>query len=175
MRGIIYKVTSPSGRIYIGKTEMSLDARKYHHFVVAKNGSSLLFSRAIRKYGSSLSWEIIDTAENSDDLSKLEINWIKYYKAFGSGYNLTLGGEGYRIHKTKEDYEKAKIRYKIRQKEKQDIYRKTPEYKEKRKVFDKKYNKSLKRKVWFKEYRNIPEHKEKHKILRKKYYERMKK
>lgn len=120
MIGIIYKVTSPSGKVYIGKTTRGIEARKAQHLACSFRGSTFLFSKAIRKYGELLVWELIDTAETSEELSLLEISWIKYYHSFSNGYNLTMGGEGARKYATvEESKEIAKAQMKA--------YRKTPE------------------------------------------------
>ena len=108
MEGTIYKVTSPSGKIYIGKTTKKLEIRKKQHFVTAKLGSDTKFSNAIRKYGELLIWEIIDNSDNKDNLSLLEISWIKYYNSYKSGYNSTLGGDGSSKYDNIEDAIKAR-------------------------------------------------------------------
>lgn len=91
---IIYKVTNLiDGKIYIGKTEKTLEQRKSRHLYQVNNKQyNSIFHSAIRKYGQeNFIWEIIDNC--------LFIELEKFYiKKFNSkapnGYNLTDGGEG---------------------------------------------------------------------------------
>ena len=95
--GIIYKVVSPSGRIYIGQTIKSLTKRKTGHRNDAfdKNRNyNTKFSRAIRKYGDKLKWEILYDNIPWRYLNNMEIITIGWYNSYKSGYNSTLGGEG---------------------------------------------------------------------------------
>jgi hypothetical protein len=50
---------------------------------------------AIRKYGwDNFDADIIDNAENIEELNQKEIYWIKYYKSISpNGYNLEIGGK----------------------------------------------------------------------------------
>ena len=110
--GIIYKATFPNGKVYIGQTSKTLNARKTGHLndLVRDNCA---FHRAIHKHGiDNVSWETIDIASSIDELNAKEVYWIDYYKSYihcknSMGYNLTTGGgggSGY-IH-TKEAREK---------------------------------------------------------------------
>jgi hypothetical protein len=171
---IIYKVTSPSGKIYIGKTERGLERRKAHHLYIAKLGSKLLFSNAVRKYGELLKWEIIDTANTSEELALLEISWIKYYSSYGSGYNLTIGGDGAGKYNTREEAEKARKssfkKYSQTEKYKKikRDYSQTEESKKRRKDYFAKYNKSPKRKEYFSKYYRTQEYRDKKNASRRK-------
>ena len=142
---IIYKVTSPSGKVYIGKTVKGLHYRKAQHLKTANNGSGLLFSKAIRKYGDSLIWEVIDTANTSEELSLLEVIWIKYYNSFGGGYNLTVGGDGRSMYETEEEVQQArkssfkKYTQTPKYKELKKSYRQSDEYKKSKGEYLKKY------------------------------------
>lgn len=92
---IIYKVTFPNSKCYIGLTKNTLERRKYNHYNRMYNGSTLHFHHALRKYEGSEVWEIIDTAANYEELKLLEIKYIEHYNSFHKGYNLTLGGDGF--------------------------------------------------------------------------------
>jgi group I intron endonuclease len=93
--GIVYKATSPSGKVYIGITITSVKERKRLHIKEANNGSLFPFHAAIRKYGShNILWEVIDTATTWESLCELEIEFIEKYNSKNKGYNMTLGGEG---------------------------------------------------------------------------------
>lgn len=90
---IIYKVTSPSNKIYIGLSTTSLEIRKSNHLRSAKK-SKLPFHRALNKYKDAMIWEIIDTASTIEELKQKEIYYINKYDSFKNGYNRTMGGEG---------------------------------------------------------------------------------
>lgn len=91
---LIYKATSPSGKVYIGMTTASLEKRKKEHIRFATRYETP-FSKAILKYGiENISWEIIDTAETLDQLKEKEKFYIQKFDSFNNGYNCTLGGEG---------------------------------------------------------------------------------
>lgn len=97
MYGIIYKATNiKNDKIYIGQTTQSLEQRIYMHYYRAKHSLEIThthFINAIRKYGEdSFQWEIIDEAENADELNQKEIKWIEFYNSVNNGYNIQKGG-----------------------------------------------------------------------------------
>lgn len=96
--GVIYKYTSPSGKVYIGQTTNELHRRrtwfctKYRYA-----GASINSARA--KYGpENFKYEVLhkqefDTFEEAERvLDKLEIEFIKKYDSLRNGYNNTTGG-----------------------------------------------------------------------------------
>lgn len=95
---LIYKITFPNGKVYIGQTIHSLKKRKAQHLGKLKNPKKSALHNAINLYGKeNITWDIIDTASNKEDLNTKEIYWIKVYNSIpetegGWGYNLTLGG-----------------------------------------------------------------------------------
>ena len=98
---IIYKIKFPNCKFYIGKTIFDLEHRKRQHKSdMKRDKDNKAVYNAIKKYGwDNLEWEVIDKAENEDDLSQKEIYWINHYNTFvhaenSMGYNMTLGGEG---------------------------------------------------------------------------------
>lgn len=116
--GYIYKITSPSNKIYIGKTT-NLKAR-YSAYKNNKTKSQNKIYNSILKYGwEKHTFEVLDvvyTEENSKTkLSDLEIYYIKFYNSFVNGLNLSSGGEGvgkgiiphnkgiYGVYKVKEE------------------------------------------------------------------------
>lgn len=102
---IIYKATSPSGKIYIGQTIQELKNRIKSHKSYAKNGSNTYFYRAVRKYGfENFKWEIIDKANTQNELNKKEVYWIEQYK--NNLYNTQEGGR--RNKKTTKGYKHTK-------------------------------------------------------------------
>ena len=91
--GLIYRITSPSGKSYIGQTTQDFDERmKQHQNLKGCNA----IHNAIKKYGFH-NMEVSILARNMTEyqLNKEEINLIKIYNTLSPhGYNLTTGGEG---------------------------------------------------------------------------------
>lgn len=107
MEGHIYKIESPSGRIYIGRSiEVNKRLSRYRR-LDCKNQPKIYNS--ILYYG----WEnhkvdIIDFLEDQDDfnnkLNRLEMFWIKFYNSNSrSNLNLTSGGQGYPMSQRSKD------------------------------------------------------------------------
>jgi len=94
LMGLIYKVESPSGNVYIGLTSLTLEERKKEHGYQVNVGSNTAIHRAMRKYKDLLKWEILTHEDDYEQLKELEISYIKKFNSFKKGYNLTLGGEG---------------------------------------------------------------------------------
>ncbi len=93
--GIIYKITNElNGKVYIGQTIQTLEARKKQHERDCPHRDYLIY-RAFRKHGiEHFLYEKIDEAQNLEELNEKEIYWIDHYEAFGDGgYNMTSGGE----------------------------------------------------------------------------------
>jgi group I intron endonuclease len=94
--GVIYKITSPSGRYYIGKT-INLNGR-LNNYKNHNNKEQRIIYNSILKYG----WEnhVFEILGEFDVnvLSEMEIKFIEKYNSFQgknpNGMNLTLGGEG---------------------------------------------------------------------------------
>jgi len=94
----IYKITSPSGKIYIGQSE-NVKYRIRKHIYESKT-SNLPIHNAINKYGlDNLDIECIFkcdekfSKETVKVLNDMEKYYIKFYNSFYSGYNLTKGGD----------------------------------------------------------------------------------
>lgn len=102
---IVYKATSPSGRIYIGITGESLNTRIHKHFYQAKR-TKTKFAKCILKYGKNITWQIIKTNLSQKLAIKYEIYYIKKYNTYKDGYNSTLGGEGAFGYKWDKDIHK---------------------------------------------------------------------
>lgn len=109
--GLIYKYTSPSGKVYIGQT-IQEKRRKVAHKNNAKNGVQGYFYNAIRKYGfENFSYDVLIRIQSEDRhkvftlLDALERHYIKLYDSRNpnKGYNITEGGEGSKgFHHTEE-------------------------------------------------------------------------
>lgn len=104
--GVIYKATSPSGKVYIGQTTRGLSHRINSHrhtfakFLKAEKTaytSNRFLMNAFNKYGfEAFTWEVIDKASSQEELDALEIKYIAEYKATDKrfGYNMRIGGQG---------------------------------------------------------------------------------
>lgn len=105
--GVIYKITSPSGKLYVGKT---YDLRKRinaYKCDIKKGRKDIKLHNSLRKYG----WDahVLEVIEEINDelLNEREIYWIAELKTYcyeyPDGLNMTKGGEGQRstwMHKT---------------------------------------------------------------------------
>lgn len=91
---IVYKVTSPSNKIYIGLSKRSLKQRRWWHYYEAnKKQTKYKFHRAIRKYKEELVWEVLKTGLSKELACKYEMYFIKTLNTYCNGYNSTLGGQ----------------------------------------------------------------------------------
>lgn len=92
--GVIYKLTSPSGKSYIGQTRNPFDIRWKQHIRDANYNSILPIHVAIRKYGpENFVNQILEEVPN-EELNNKEQYYIQKYNTYNNGYNCTLGGEG---------------------------------------------------------------------------------
>lgn len=95
---IIYKATSPSGKIYIGKTVGDIKKRiREHNWYATNRHKEWAFSRAIRKYGiENIKFEVEAVVFGAEAASIKEAQTIQQYKSNDSnlGYNETGGREG---------------------------------------------------------------------------------
>lgn len=95
--GIVYKSTNNiNNKSYIGQTVCKFGVRKLQHINDSKAGrDNTYFHNAIRKYGSdNFEWEILGYCYSKKELDSREKWFIKKYKTFQNGYNLTAGGGG---------------------------------------------------------------------------------
>lgn len=91
----IYKITNLiNGKIYIGKTNNTIESRFKKHCLDSLKYKERPLYRAFNKYGiKNFSVEEIEKCSTSDS-SDREIYWIEYYGSFKYGYNATRGGDG---------------------------------------------------------------------------------
>lgn len=93
----IYQIVNKiNGKIYVGKTEHSIEKRFKEHCSDAFRPSmeKRPLYRAMQKYGiENFSIELI---EETDQPEVREIYWIEQLSSFKNGYNATLGGDGTR-------------------------------------------------------------------------------
>lgn len=114
----IYKITNDiNGKLYIGKTEFSIQKRFQEHCKDAfrkRNEKRPLYD-AIQKYG--IEHFHIDLIEETSQPEEREIYWIEQYGSFKNGYNATLGGDGKRY----ADYDLIYALWKNENKSRQEI------------------------------------------------------
>lgn len=92
LKYIVYKHTSPSGKVYIGITKNSPDYRWKHGDGYK---TQKIFARAIKKYGwNNFLHEILFENLSHDEACKKEIELINFYKLQKLSYNQTDGGDG---------------------------------------------------------------------------------
>lgn len=86
---IIYALTSPTGRIYIGQTVVDLPTRWSQHVYCAKSGHRSKLYTSMQKYAPEL-WtrEVVARCSGQEQLDATEVMFIK---AFGD-LNLKSGG-----------------------------------------------------------------------------------
>ena len=92
----IYKLTSPSNKIYIGQTINFKNRMGKYKNVNCKNQTKIY--NAIKKYGfDSFKVEVLIEVESKEYLDKLEKFFIKFYNSFENGYKCNTGGKFYKI------------------------------------------------------------------------------
>lgn len=98
MKKYIYKITSPSKKIYIGQATVSFEKKKesYRKAELYNKGNRKIVN-AIKKYTwSEMIFEVIEENDkwSKEELNKREIFWIEYFDSINTGYNMTKGGDG---------------------------------------------------------------------------------
>ena len=96
----IYKHTAPNGKVYLGQTKQTIEARWENGNGYSSYGQiESVFYRAIKKYGwENFTHEILEeNILSQDDANQKEIYWIEYYRSYVgfsdcNGYNMTKGG-----------------------------------------------------------------------------------
>ena len=99
----IYQIINDiNNKVYVGKTETSLEKRFKEHcadaFTRQKEHRPLY--AAMRKYGTSHFH--IELIEETSEPNEREIYWIKEKDSYSNGYNATLGGDGLKLVDNKE-------------------------------------------------------------------------
>ena len=91
----IYKIINDiNDKIYIGKTEFSIEKRFQEHCKDSKkrNKEKRPLYNAMNKYG--IEHFHVELVEETDKPEEREIYWIKQFNSYHNGYNATLGGDG---------------------------------------------------------------------------------
>lgn len=94
MNYIVYKVTFPNNKVYIGITSLGMKERKRLHYLDVKRNTNYKFHNALRKYNGTEIWEEFCSAFCWESAKELEKYFIQYYNSKNKGYNSTLGGDG---------------------------------------------------------------------------------
>ena len=93
----IYKIINlKNSKIYIGKTNSSIEHRFIEHCKDSKKNSTenRPLYKAMNKYGiENFKIELVEQCE-LEKASEREKYWIEYFGSFKYGYNATLGGDG---------------------------------------------------------------------------------
>jgi hypothetical protein len=93
MAKILYKLTFPNGKIYVGQTVRKMNIRLAQHRTAAARGSALPVHCAWRKHGEP-SVSILGEYETKDELHAAEIAAIASMNCLSpNGYNLAYGGD----------------------------------------------------------------------------------
>ena len=106
----IYQIINDiNNKIYVGKTEISLERRFYLHCKDAQTErcKNRPLYNAMNKYG--FEHFHIEELEKTDSPDEREQYWIEKLNTYYNGYNATLGGDG----KRRLDYDKIIERYRV--------------------------------------------------------------
>lgn len=94
----IYKITSPSNKIYIGQSTKPVEDKIYSYVLCERyTTSKRKIVSAIKKYGwDNMTFEVLEENNqwSKEELNGREIFWISYFDSVNCGYNMTKGGDG---------------------------------------------------------------------------------
>jgi len=114
-KGIIYKITSPSEKVYIGKTVDFSSRMSCYRNLNCKDQKAIYGS--LKKYGFESHRVEVLYEGPSFDLSEKEIYYINLHKSFRRdnplGLNLTLGGDGTLGHKQSDETIQKRVSYHV--------------------------------------------------------------
>lgn len=110
----IYRLTSPSGKVYIGQTVKSVARRWSDHCSNAKQEVDACprLEAAVRKYGrEAFKLELLFAVYSQEEADRLEIDNITSHDSCGvAGYNVTAGGLGHSKERCKREHLLAETR-----------------------------------------------------------------
>ena len=118
MNGNIYIIKNKiNNKVYIGKTFNTLTTRFNTHIRDSRKvkNDNRKFYKAIRKHGEENFYiELLKDNIKEEDISNVEIEYIKHYDSYYNGYNSTIGGDGRTYKNIKDEfvidlYKKLKI------------------------------------------------------------------
>jgi len=105
---LIYRIISPSGKCYIGRTD-NFFQRILDHRSNSNTGKTYVIYDAIRKYKwENMTIEIIDICIDKEDAVQKELKWIIFFDSYINGYNSTLNTEG--GHRWQSEFNKEQHR-----------------------------------------------------------------
>lgn len=148
MNGIIYKIESPSGKIYIGKTINLKNRMNDYKNLSCKNQPRLYNSFLKYGFDEHIIEILVEGIDDEDELNYAEQYFIEEYDSFDTewGLNLTSGGEGGNLsEETKRKIglaNKGKIRTEERKRKQSEAIKG-----EKNPMFDKKHSIESKKKM----------------------------
>jgi group I intron endonuclease len=107
---IIYLITFPNGKHYVGRTKNTLGQRLTEHRASAKKRKQHQLYYAINKYGwENIETEVLHEAINEEELILRELFYIQQYNSVEEGYNMTynteIGGDNWKGRKHTEEYD----------------------------------------------------------------------
>ena len=115
IKGIVYKYTSPSGKVYIGQT-LNEERRRKEFFNLNNSYGGRKINFARQKYKpENFKYEILfssdfNTIEDANNkLNEMESYYIDIYDSIEKGYNITLGGDSIRGVMLNEDCKQRMI------------------------------------------------------------------
>lgn len=118
--GVIYLITSPKQKHYVGQTVQTFDNRMQQHKRSAdiEEDRCPKLCRAIRKYGwENLTKQIIAVAYSKNELDTLEKEFIIKYDSMQNGYNVLPGGstdqDGFTARKKASDSNRIYTDYEL--------------------------------------------------------------
>jgi group I intron endonuclease len=94
---LIYKIQNKlNGKIYIGKTEKTLEERFFQHLKNAKRKINRYLYDSMNHYGyENFEVSLVEKCKDPLELSEKEIYWINHHNSlYPNGYNMTSGGTG---------------------------------------------------------------------------------
>jgi GIY-YIG catalytic domain len=105
----IYVITCLVNRKqYVGQTTQNPRDRWHRH--CSTNPGNTAIGRAIHKYGKeNFEFNVVDTAENLEELNKKEVEWISKFNTVENGYNLNEGGNNFRMEESTKEKISAKL------------------------------------------------------------------
>lgn len=126
MVGVIYKYTSPSGKVYIGQTRNENNRKHQFKCLSCNYGGKAINNARIKYTPDKFEYEVLESieAENIEQLqislNELEAKYVAFYKSNNPkyGYNETVGGQNAAnygmLGKSHSEQTKSKIAEKLR-------------------------------------------------------------
>ena len=109
VKGFIYKILSPNGKVYIGQTINLKKRKSYYKTNNFKQQIKLWNNCKFYNWKPLENFEVIEECLcgiNKENLNKREKYWIKYFKSFKNGLNCNEGGNGNVGHKHSDETKK---------------------------------------------------------------------